>query len=163
MVNGPFPDSHPMRSMNPSNAITLGAFFKFDSQPGGEMAFIRADNGYQLGLSGSNTIRNLVNPGAWTSSYDTPFTFGTDWRFMAMTYDSSADGDNYLWYVDSTVVMDTPLSPGISVPSGSVNIGHWGSWFGTQYFNGKLMSLFIYNRALPSSELATIRSEYTGR
>tara|TARA_Y100000994_G_scaffold224212_1_gene205700 strand:- start:256 stop:2049 length:1794 start_codon:yes stop_codon:yes gene_type:complete len=142
-----------------SGEITLSGFFQFDSQPWGEMAFMRPTSDYfQLGCNGSNKIRNLIRGPAWTGSHDRNITWGTGWRHMVVTYDSSLSSNRYKFYIDGSVFYQANPSGNISTNTNPVKIGHWHA-----YFDGRIMALGVWNRALTSTEITSLYNEYNNR
>ena len=149
-----------------STAMSAVGFFQFDSQPGGEWPLMRFgpawDDFFQLGFSGNDRIRNLINGPAWTGSHDRNFTFGTGWRQLAFTYDANDNsGNRYKFYVDTTNIYSANPSGNInnSSTTGEGRIANW-SW---RYFNGRIMFLAVYPRALTSTEISTIYNTLNAR
>ena len=142
-----------------SSAISFGGMFQFDSQPSSEMAFMRPTSDFfQLGLTSSNRIRNLISGPAWTGSNDVTYTFGTNWTYMMVTYDSAASGNRLKFYINGSLNSSFSASGNINSNTNSIKIGEWYS-----NFDGRIMCLQVWNRALTTSEITAVWNECNGR
>lgn len=148
--------------LNFINNLSLSSWFNISVLPGAtEIAFIRKNDQWQLGLSNSSTIRCLIQTSGtsgWTAANDVAYTFATNtWYNMAMTY----NGTNMLIYVNGVLVKNAVVTGTISATNNDVNIGrvpHIPS-----YLNGSISNCQIYNTALTQNQILQNYNATKGR
>jgi hypothetical protein len=102
-------------------------------------------SGSKLGLKDSQ-ILILKSNNAWITTATLPSL--NDWHFFAYTF----DGTTNRLYVDGVLAGTSTIAPS-SAAATVLQIGRWIN--GSEYFNGKIDELRIYNRALNPMELQT--------
>lgn len=139
--------------LNFTSRVSLSSWFNISVLPGAtEIAFIRKNDQWQLGLSNSSTIRCLIKTvggtDGWTANNDVGYTFATNtWYNMAMTY----SGTNMLIYVNGVLVKNAVVTGTISATNNDVNIGrvpHIPS-----HLNGSISNCQIYNVTLSEEQV----------
>jgi hypothetical protein len=128
----------------------MSAWFNFDSLPSSEMPFMGVTLKYQLGLTNSTTIRNLIGTtgtSGWTAANDIAYTFILgNWYNMAATY----DGVNMRTYVNGAQVGISSITGNIVSRTDALNVGHLPSF---SRLNGKLGPLVIHNSTLTADQV----------
>lgn len=148
--------------LNFTNNLSLSSWFNISVLPGAtEIAFIRKNDQWQIGLSNSSTIRCLIQTSGingWTGDNDVAYTFATNtWYNMAMTY----NGANMLIYVNGVLVKNAVVTGTISATNNDVNIGRV-SHIPT-YLNGSISNCQIYNTALTQNQILQNYNATKGR
>jgi len=109
---------------------------------------------YSIGVSSGNVLFSVAFPGGQfgvTKDVTAPATTGV-WQHVAGVY----DGSNLLLYRNGALVASTPASGTLQQSSRPVVIGNHPSW---SAFNGNIDHVYLYNRALSASEVATLKAE----
>jgi hypothetical protein len=103
-------------------------------------------SGSKLGLKDSQIVI-LKSNNAWITTATLPSL--NDWHFIAYTF----DGTISRLYVDGVLAGTSTIAPS----SGTTTVLQIGRWINqSEYFNGKIDELRIYNRALNLIELQTV-------
>jgi PKD repeat protein len=131
--------------------VTLSAWVKVDSWGSGAPRIVDKDSSYRLILNNQGGFRFEVN-GPWCSITKTGFSTGI-WYHVAGTY----DGSNTKLYVDGVEQASTGCSHNLNTNTKPVLIGKNGA---SDFFNGKIDEVRIYNMSLTSDEIANL---YTAR
>lgn len=148
-------------SLNPTGAITVMAWVKWDIDPltGNNWASIvnkNADNQYRLHHNHSNTafefaIRTTAG-GRWVIGTTTPEE--DRWYHVAGTY----DGSHLCIYVDGMLDGSVAHSGSLLASNSSLDIGRR-AIANDRYFAGSISDVRIYDYALTSEEVAAIVPE----
>jgi parallel beta-helix repeat protein len=140
-------------SLNPSNAITIEAWFKTSSS--GVLLSKRISTaGYMLQLYQSGSNYSLL----FRKDSDTITTNANyndnQWHHVAVTYDSTLDSsDNVIFYLDGIIMMpDTGLTGSITSSSAPLLIGR-DAGGSPSWFVGTIDEVKIHSRALTASEI----------
>jgi len=144
-------------SLNLTAGMTVMAWvYPTANQTGNRTIIRRETNGYWL-YSGrtTGTMRPyggaVVGSGTETVTAPTALALNT-WSHVAVTY----DGATVSLYVNGTLVSTNGASG--SIVSGTTPLYIGGTASSTDYFQGRIDEVRVYNRALSSTELATIRN-----
>ena len=105
-----------------------------------------SDDGIRLISRNDETIRYSVN----ATDIDTSATYKDDWFFVVGTY----DGTTQKLYVDGSIASSQATSQTISTTT-NATIGKQ-SFVDSQYMNGNLANVAIWNRALHTDEINAI-------
>jgi hypothetical protein len=107
-------------------------------------------------LYGDNNGGASRRPGAWiriggtsTSALGTATLPVNTWTHLAMTY----DGAQVRLFVNGTQVRSVARTGSIAASTGPLRIGGNAVW--TEFFNGRIDEVRIYNRALTATEIQT--------
>jgi len=136
--------------------LSISLWFKTNTTPSGNVYLLSKGTGsytqrnFGIWQSNSNTIRAFIN--GVTSGVTSPSTYADNtWHHCVVTYTPST---SLILYIDGSAVdtNTTSISSAINNNTGNLEIGRWGS----DYFNGKLDAVSIYNYALSSSQVTTL-------
>ena len=103
------------------------------------------DDGVRLLVNNSNTLFYQLNGSDRTHTLSL-----NDWLFVTASY----DGTTQKLYVDGSLASSIATSQTISVSTYDSTIGK--STYETNYFNGNLANVAIWNRALSSDEINSV-------
>ena len=151
-------------ALNPTAALTVAAWVKADSWT----AHSSSDNPRIIGKSNPEQFALIVQHGAFLRFFlrgvtggdiqtTAPPTAGV-WHHVAGTY----DGSTIRIYVDGLVATQQLASGSIAIDSGNLVIGGlYRSSNNVDYFDGTIDDVWLYGRALSSSEIAGISCAYS--
>jgi hypothetical protein len=146
-------------SLNPVNQITMISWVKpILLKSGWQGVFLRQTVGvYELWIF-DNKLRYGLNTGSGTSRSSGNITlFNGNWYMLCWTY----DGSTVRLYVNSQ--LDSTFSRTGNIPTSTSTIFIGYSGFSSEYFNGNVSQVQIYNRALSATEVQRNYEALRGR
>jgi hypothetical protein len=107
--------------------LTLEAWVKPASLPGGEAALVRKERQWATQFNGPNTIRNLVDTTGvtgWTADHDVAYPFlAATWYYFSLLW----DGANLMTLLDAGKRGSATCTGNIKSSGNAVTIGKWNS------------------------------------
>ncbi len=108
---------------------------------------------YRLSIGPSGIGANFND---WNTGYAAPFTFDFfSWYMVTVTYDS----DSLRYFVNGSLIATTAFSEKMMGDSRPLEIGRDVPGI-TEFFNGRIDEVRIYNRALSENEILTLYDNY---
>jgi type II secretory pathway pseudopilin PulG len=139
--------------LSPAGGLTISSWVYTSQANFGSWTIVGKDQSFQNQLVADNKIQNSIYCGGAWHQVDTtsaPLVPGR-WNYVAVTFDGSVQKT----YANGEIVQQWNLSCQINDSSSDLYIG---SWTGTsEFFNGTIDQVRIYNAALPAS---AIRENY---
>ena len=162
-------------SLNLSEAISITAWVKtnYDSSPGSGHygAFVAGSNtGFGEGADegwGTESVNfayhttgqmhtNTKHGGGWSSELNIPVSYKADeWHHVALVLDGSK-GSRTLFFDGEEVGTDNGYTPAVDL-MWFVGHGHRGGAGGTEYLDGVIDEVCIFNEVLTQQEIADVR------
>lgn len=110
---------------------------------------------YQVSLRATNFLANVSSGVAYIGTDTTSISAGT-WYQANVTYDDSSGA--YAWRVAKAASSSGTNVQSINVSTDGIMYSHQ---YSSQYFNGDLAEIIVYNRVLTSTEIANVESYLT--
>ncbi|MBI4243361.1 MAG: LamG domain-containing protein, partial [Planctomycetes bacterium] len=141
------------KSLMPGNAMTVEAWLKMPNK-GGCILNKRADRDGYILETNAGKISFAINPWAGSLRGNTDIVTG-NWSHVAGTYDGNSVKVYVNGELDGSLEYKSPINPN----AGNLIIGYRGSAPDSDYFNGIIGGVKIYNRALSAEEISRHFSE----
>jgi hypothetical protein len=148
--------SYLMNEISQTNKLSISAWFRFGSTFTAERAITRKQVAFQLGLINSGAIRNLIMTSGgttgWTGVNDITYPFQVNtWYNMVMAW----DGLKMRTFVNGVQVGEATVTGTFSLSSTDPLCIGSGQLSGTptNYWNGDINDVRIYNHALSQKEI----------
>jgi trimeric autotransporter adhesin len=145
---------------NPAN-VTLAAWVNLAAPDSQAAEVISLGDSVVLRLDEAGQLKGFFYTGTtWTYTNYSVTLAGTGWHHAAYTFNDA--GNTATLYLDGTAVASTSTTNSISYTLGANSfIGKHGNGETIEDFNGKIDEARVYNRALTSTEIATLASDLT--
>ena len=147
-------------SLDIVDQITISAWIKKDiNVPWASIITKSNDDGENNYSLHNNTDGGIVfTSSSWVETAESAFTIpNSEWHMVTLTWDKN----NIKYFVDGTLDVDstTPLNMQFTTNDAPLYIGV-DLPYDDEFFNGTIDDLFLYNRALSDTEIATLYDNY---
>jgi hypothetical protein len=141
-------------AFQPPDVGTVAFWMRSTGAPAGTARIMGLGGDWELRqISDGRVISDLCGDGATTIGTVTPLTEIGRWYHFAATFDSS--NDTYAIYVDGT--LESSGTNSVAMSQQPADILSFGTRTGsTEYWNGALRDVRVYNRKLCPTEIATL-------
>ena len=151
------PDSASLNLANKS--FSWSVWLKRDEMDKNQLVIGQGTGEINKGLIIGFRSNNKFTFAFWGNDLNTPdaYTDTTNWHFWAGTYDAATNSRKI--YRDGILVANDTASEDYQ-GSGVIGIGGGGTVWSTNYFNGTIDEVCIYNRTLSEEEISDLYNNY---
>ena len=129
------------------SSFTISAWVNMSSSQSGWGSIVMKQNSFGLEVQNGTVYANIGNGATWNNTVSTPLTAGA-WKHVVQTY----DGTTNRIYVDG--VLKASGTGAFTNASSNLLIGSWNTT--SEFFNGKIDEVQVYNKALTSTEVQSL-------
>jgi hypothetical protein len=140
-----------------STAASWSCWVKLESLSGGDQKLIAkapsvgsASSAYQIRTEDQQLLFQ-IHSGGWRSDTRSTFFTSTDWTHVTITIDAS---DNVNFYKNGSVFgAEADISYSVPANTGSLYIGTRATGAGTEFLDGQIDNVLLYNKELSAAEV----------
>ena len=136
------------------SSFTISTWVNMSASQSGWGSLVMKQNSFGLEVQNGTVYANVGNGSTWTNTVNAPLTAGT-WKHVVQTFNGSTNTNSI--YVDGVL-----RASGTGTFTNSASNLLIGSWNGSsEFFNGKIDEVRVYNSALTATEISALYNSVT--